>query len=138
MGADTGVVIIDDVSLKVVVESSVDEGSDSNSNSNEGASTGFLYASDTNENPLEFKADVDFNFGEWGSGSQLDGNYTADSTYSPVFKVTSGRGWGAPAAALAFYNFEAGFAKDYGCLTFKAKNIPSSKLFIRVHFWWST
>ena len=130
MGAAAGQVILDEVSLKLLSVDEVPDDDSNNSNSSDDM-VDYLYASNTNENPLDFKPDLDFSFGEWGSGSQLEGNFTGDTTYSPVFQVISGSGWGAPAAALAFYDFEAGFAQTYGCLTFKVKDLPVDQLFVK-------
>ncbi|MGD8236484.1 MAG: hypothetical protein PVJ65_10070, partial [Chromatiales bacterium] len=76
---------------------------------------------------LDLLPDVDFSFGEFGSGSQLDGAYSEDEDFTPVFEVVSGFNYGAAMALLSFSGrtdgsgMLAGFAANYTNLVFKYK-----------------
>lgn len=85
----------------------------------------------TGNKPLDFLADVDFSFGDFGSGSALNGSYGGDEGFSPVFQVAAGNGWGAPSAALSFEGFTAGAIANYQNLTFKIKNLPTNSVFVK-------
>ena len=80
---------------------------------------------------VDFVSGTDFTFGEWGSGGMLNGSYTADSDYSPVFQVAPGWNWGASSSALAMTNFSAGFAANYQNLVFKVKSLPTGNVFVK-------
>ena len=80
---------------------------------------------------VDFVSGTDFTFGEWGSGGTLNGSYTADSDYSPVFQVAPGWNWGASSSALAMTNFSAGFAANYQNLVFKVKSLPTGNVFVK-------
>jgi|TARA_B110000503_G_C7153073_1_gene416038 hypothetical protein len=80
---------------------------------------------------IDFVSGTDFTFGEWGSGGMLNGSYTADSDYSPVFQVAPGWNWGASSSALAMSNFSAGFAANYQNLVFKVKSLPTGNVIVK-------
>jgi len=85
----------------------------------------------TTSTSVDFVSGTDFTFGEWGSGGMLNGSYTADSDYSPVFQVAPGWGWGGNTAALAMTNFSAGFAANYQNLVFKVKSLPTGDVYVK-------
>lgn len=85
----------------------------------------------TTQKRLDFLADVDFYFGEWGSGSQLNGAYNDDDSLSPVFEVIAGDGWGAPTATLSFSGFTNESLSHYANLTFKIKSLPTDKVWVK-------
>lgn len=80
---------------------------------------------------LDYIPDTDFNYGEYGSGSSLEGNYREDTDYQPVFQVIHGNSWGAPTAALSLHNFETGFSQKYETLVFKIKNLPTENVYVK-------
>ena len=57
---------------------------------------------------LDLIPDIDFIFGEFGSGSQLDGAYTDDPDFTPVFEVVSGFNYGAAMALISFSGLVTG------------------------------
>jgi len=79
----------------------------------------------------EFVAGTDFSFGDWGSGSTLDGAYATDTDYDKVYQVAPGWGWGGNTAALAMTNFSAGFAANYQNLVFKVKSLPTGDVYVK-------
>lgn len=81
--------------------------------------------------PLDLLADVDFFFDPLGSGSALDGAYSDDEGYSPVFQVIAGSGWGAPTAALAFTRMSKGLIANYENLVFKIKGLPTTNVTVK-------
>ena len=85
----------------------------------------------TTSTSVDFVSGTDFTFGEWGSGGMLNGSYTADSDYSPVFQVAPGWNWGASSSALAMTNFSAGFAANYQNLVFKVKSLPTGNVIVK-------
>jgi hypothetical protein len=86
---------------------------------------------------LDLLPDVDFIYGEFGSGSQLDGGYTEDEDFTPVFEVESGLGYGVPMALLSLSGLTtgtgmlAGFAANYIDLEFKIKNLPTNSVWVK-------
>jgi hypothetical protein len=89
---------------------------------------------------LDLLPDVDFSFGEFGSGSQLDGAYSEDEDFTPVFEVVSGFNYGAAMALLSFSGrtdgsgMLAGFAANYTNLVFKYKikeKLPSDSVWVK-------
>src|SRR6056297_2680040 len=82
-----------------------------------------IYASDPNET-VDLVFGVDYTgFESFGSGSTFDNNVTFDSSFSPVFGVTTGNGYGAQVGQFAIVGFADGFAAGYESLVFKAKNL---------------
>ena len=89
---------------------------------------------------LDLLPDVDFSFGEFGSGSQLDGAYSEDEDFTPVFEVVSGFNYGAAMALLSFSGrtdgsgMLAGFAANYTNLVFKYKikeKLPADSVWVK-------
>jgi len=85
---------------------------------------------------LDLLPDVDFIFGEFGSGSILNGGYE-DDDFSPVFEVENGLGYGVPMALLSLSGLTsgngmlAGFAANYTDLVFKIKNLPTNSVWVK-------
>lgn len=85
---------------------------------------------------LDLLPDVDFRFGEFGSGSQLDGGFTGDPDFTPVFEVERGFGYGVAMALLSFSGIatgngmQAGFSANYENLVFKIKNLPTDSVWV--------
>lgn len=85
---------------------------------------------------LDLLPDVDFRYGEFGSGSQLDGGYRDDPDFSPVFEVERGFGYGAAMALVSFSGINtgngmlAGFSTNYTNLVFKIKNLPTGSVWV--------
>ena len=85
---------------------------------------------------LDLLPDVDFIFGEFGSGSILNGGFE-DNDFSPVFEVESGFGYGVPMALLSLSGLTsgngmlAGFAANYTDLVFKIKNLPTNSVWVK-------
>ncbi len=91
-----------------------------------------LYATDPAV-PVDLVFGVDYTALEpFGSGSVFDAFYANDTTYNPVMAVSSGAGYGANIAQLAFIGFAPGFAAGYDVLNFKIKGIPGD--LIRLKF----
>lgn len=70
-------------------------------------------------------------YSEAGSGSTLDGAYTLDSSFSKVWQIIAGGGWGAPSAALQIEDLSPGLASKYTNLIFKVKGLPTSDVVIK-------
>src|SRR6056297_340550 len=91
-----------------------------------------IYASDPNET-VDLVFGVDYTgFEPFGSGSTFDNNVTFDSSFSPVFGVTTGNGYGAQVGQFAIVGFEEGFAAGYESLVFKAKNLNNDLIRVKL------
>ena len=91
-----------------------------------------IFATDPNETvDLVFGVDYTEITG-FGSGAVFDGFYADDPDFNPAFAVTSGAGYGANVAQLAYIGFAPGFASAYTTLEFKVKGMPDD--LIRVKF----
>ena len=93
----------------------------------------FFYATDPAQE-LSFLPDVNFAYSIFGSGSVLDGNFS-DTTYDPVFAVTSGTdyGGGIHVAQVALIGGDAypaftGFAAGAETINFKVKALPDDNI----------
>ena len=64
------------------------------------------------------------------SGSVLNPTFADDDTFSPVYAVTSGTGYGANVAQIGFIGFDPGFLTAYESIIFKAKDLPNSVIFV--------
>ena len=91
-----------------------------------------IYASDPNET-VDLVFGVDYTgFEPFGSGSIFNNNVTFDSSFSPVFGVTTGNGYGAQVGQFAIVGFADGFAAGYQSLVFKAKNLNNNLVRLRL------
>jgi beta-glucanase (GH16 family) len=88
----------------------------------------FIYATDPAQT-LSFVPDTDFFFSDFGTGSQFNGDFTTDTTFSPVFSVSNSAN---TIAVLALFNFTPGFAANAVSINFKVKDMPNN--FIEVSF----
>jgi beta-glucanase (GH16 family) len=78
----------------------------------------YLYATDPAET-IDMVPGVDYGaILEWGSGTTLEGAFTGDTTFSPVFSVSGTTGWGT---VIAFNGFPVGFTSTYDTMRFKFK-----------------
>ena len=71
---------------------------------------------------------------DFGSGAIFDANYAGDSSFIPVFSVTSGEGYGAGVhvAFLAVQGYAAGFADGYDTFNAKVKGSPDNRIEIKL------
>jgi len=91
-----------------------------------------IYASDPNET-VDLVFGVDYTgFEPFGSGSTFNNNVTSDASFSPVFGVTTGNGYGAQVGQFAIVGFDAGFAAGYETLVFKAKNLNNDLIRVKI------
>ena len=91
-----------------------------------------IYASDPGET-VDLVFGVDYTgFEPFGSGSTFNNNVTFDSSFSPVFGVTTGNGYGAQIGQFAIVGFADGFAAGYQSLVFKAKNLNNNLIRLRL------
>jgi beta-glucanase (GH16 family) len=93
----------------------------------------YFYATDPGQS-LSFVPDVNFAYSIFGSDSVLNGSFS-DTTFSPVFAVTSGTGYGGGihTAQLALiggdsYPAFTGFAEGTETINFKIKDLPSDNV----------
>ena len=98
----------------------------------------YFYATDPAQE-LSFVPDVNFAYSIFGSDSVLNGAFS-DTTFSPVFAVTSGTGYGGGihTAQVALIGGDAypaftGFAENAETINFKIKDLPANNE-IRVEF----
>lgn len=91
-----------------------------------------IYATDPGET-VDLVFGVDYTgFEPFGSGSTFNNNVTSDSSFSPVFGVTTGNGYGAQVGQFAIVGFADGFASAYQSLVFKAKNLNNDLVRVRL------
>jgi hypothetical protein len=122
MGADTGQVIIDDVSLF-----GEGGGPDVGTPIDPDAA---LYLTDGEPDLV-----VPNNYSEltaFDSLSVIEENYVDDDTYSPVLSVFSGVGYGANIAQAGYIGFAGGFLTKYESLVFKVKGMPNLVVFVKL------
>ncbi|MGB5354791.1 MAG: carbohydrate binding domain-containing protein [Woeseia sp.] len=123
MGAATGLVLIDDVSLFAA--------------SGGGGAGGTPIDPDvtlykTGGDPdLVIPADY-LERTPFGSGSIIDSFYAEDDTYSPALSVFSGTNYGANIAQIGFTGFPAGFLGAYETVDFKVKGMPNFVIFVKL------
>ena len=69
----------------------------------------------------------------FGSGATFNGAYALDSSFSPVFSVTSGEGYGAGVHVgfVAFTGYAAGFAAGFETFNFKVKDLPTGTIEVK-------
>ena len=122
MGADTGLVLIDDVSL-IVANGGGDVGTAIDPDAVLYATVGApdLVIPDDYEERKEI-----------GSGSVIDPLYVDDGSYSPVLSVFSGAGYGANIAEVGFIGFRPGFLGAYETVDFKVKGMPNFVIFVKL------
>ena len=72
-------------------------------------------------------------FDNFGSGATFNGAYALDSSFNPVFSVSSGEGYGAGVHVgfVAFTGYAAGFAAGYETFDFKVKNLPTGTIEVK-------
>lgn len=68
----------------------------------------------------------------WDSGTTIVSDYSGDATYNPSIQLTSGTGWGGPAAAVAFTEMEVGILSNYSTLEFKIKTTDYTTIRVKV------
>ncbi|WP_445957033.1 immunoglobulin-like domain-containing protein [Yeosuana sp.] len=68
----------------------------------------------------------------WDSGTTIVSDYSGDATYNPSIQLTSGTGWGGPAAAVAFTEMEVGILSNYSTLEFKIKTTDFTTIKVKV------
>jgi len=145
LSAFAGVVLTQVAQIKIDAQADTDSGTlfldniyfhgaSSGSNTGSGSSTGItpqhvLYATTASvDTPFPANGIADF-----GSGAIFNAAHTGDSTYNPVFSVTSGEGYGAGVhvAFLAVQNYSAGFANNYNTFVAKVKNSPDGRIEVK-------
>ena len=122
MGADTGQVIIDDVSLFVEGEGGPGAGTPIDPDA-------ALYRTEGDKD-LVIPDDYDERTA-FGSGSIIE-DYVDDDAYSPVLSVFSGAGYGANVAQVGFIGFRPGFLGAYETVDFKVRGMPNFVIFVKL------
>ena len=122
MGADIGLVLIDDVSLFA--------GSGGGGVGTPIDPDAALYV--TEGDPDLVIPDDYSEVTAFSSGSVIDPFYAEDDTYSPVLSVFSGTGYGANIAQVGFIGFRAGFLGAYETVDFKVKGMPNQVIFVKL------
>ena len=70
-------------------------------------------------------------FADWGTGTNINPEFTGDATYNRSIKLISGTGWG-PVSAVAFTAMEAGVLSNYSTLEFKIKTTDYTSIKVKV------
>ena len=87
----------------------------------------YIIATDPGQ-PLAFAIDTDFTVSDFSSGSQFDGNFTGDATFSPVWSISNAAD---TAAVFALPDFRAGFTSGQESINFKVKNMPNDVVIVK-------
>ena len=122
MGADTGEVVIDDVSLFVAGGGGPGVGTPIDPDT-------ALYRSEDDAD-LVIPDDYDERTG-FGSGSIIE-DYVDDDAYSPVLSIFSGANYGANVAQVGFIGFRPGFLGAYETVDFKVRGMPNFVIFVKL------